>query len=336
MYKREGKRGFTIVELLIVVVIIAILAAITIVAYNGLQQRARASAASSALVQAKKKLELYNVDNGTYPTTANLAAAGITSPNDTTYQYTSDGTAYCLTATNATVSYYLNSTTQPSPAAGGCPGHGVGGVGAITNLALVPQGKSFVHAAGTVGLRNGRWFGCGASAGTYASNVSGITPVGNTFARKTWTATPTCNGDTGFDTAQSGEFSVTPGDTYVFSVYMRPSTSKWGNIGVYLYNSSGTYLSRPISSLVQLTANTWSRLSWSYTIASGTASINPVFDIDSSLSNGVNLWAPGDTLDITGMMVTKGSTLYNFADGDSANWVWNGAAGASTSTGPSQ
>ncbi len=37
------QRGFTIVELLIVVVVIAILAAITIVAYNGIQNRARDS-----------------------------------------------------------------------------------------------------------------------------------------------------------------------------------------------------------------------------------------------------------------------------------------------------
>ena len=37
---QRNLRGFTIVELLIVIVIIAILAAITIVAYNGIQQLA--------------------------------------------------------------------------------------------------------------------------------------------------------------------------------------------------------------------------------------------------------------------------------------------------------
>lgn len=43
------KHGFTIVELLIVIVVIAILASISVVAYNGVQDRARRSAASSDL-----------------------------------------------------------------------------------------------------------------------------------------------------------------------------------------------------------------------------------------------------------------------------------------------
>lgn len=132
--KQPKSSAFTIVELLIVIVIIAILAAITIVAYNGIQTRARASAASSALSQAKKKLELYKVDNSTYPTTGNLATAGI-SNSDTTYQYTStNGTAYCITATNGTVSYYLDSTTQPTPTQGGCTDHTYQGGVQMTNL----------------------------------------------------------------------------------------------------------------------------------------------------------------------------------------------------------
>jgi len=48
--------GFTIVELLIVIVVIGILAAITIVAYNGIQDRARKSALQSSLTQTEKEI----------------------------------------------------------------------------------------------------------------------------------------------------------------------------------------------------------------------------------------------------------------------------------------
>ena len=65
--KSINTKGFTIVELLIVVVVIAILAAITIVAYNGIQQRANNSQTAEALHAWIKALKLYKVDNGKWP-----------------------------------------------------------------------------------------------------------------------------------------------------------------------------------------------------------------------------------------------------------------------------
>lgn len=69
------RRGFTIVELLIVIVVIAILAAISIVAYNGIQQRARNSALKSEMVQLQKKIQTDTLQNGSelFPFTAPLA-----------------------------------------------------------------------------------------------------------------------------------------------------------------------------------------------------------------------------------------------------------------------
>lgn len=58
------QKGFTIVELLIVIVVIAILAAITIVAYNGIQQRARDSQRKSDVASIVKALKLWEVDKG--------------------------------------------------------------------------------------------------------------------------------------------------------------------------------------------------------------------------------------------------------------------------------
>lgn len=65
---QKTRSGFTIVELLIVIVVIAILAAISIVAYSGIQQRARDSQRTNDIATLQKALEMYHADNGGYPT----------------------------------------------------------------------------------------------------------------------------------------------------------------------------------------------------------------------------------------------------------------------------
>ncbi len=87
MTTQTKSRGFTIVELLIVIVVIAILAAITIVAYNGITNRANTTSAKSSATNSLKKAEAYNADDnggsGSYPTNpATLTGAAST----TTYQ----------------------------------------------------------------------------------------------------------------------------------------------------------------------------------------------------------------------------------------------------------
>lgn len=68
-------RGFTIVELLIVIVVIAILAAITIVAFNGIQQRGRNSQIKVGVKAYEKALKLYVADNGSFPTVSGCLGA---------------------------------------------------------------------------------------------------------------------------------------------------------------------------------------------------------------------------------------------------------------------
>ncbi len=68
--KKQQERGFTIVELLIVIVVIGILAAITIVAYGGITARANAAKYQTEAVGLMKKAETYNAINGAYPLTA--------------------------------------------------------------------------------------------------------------------------------------------------------------------------------------------------------------------------------------------------------------------------
>lgn len=68
MWAKNKQSGFTIVELLIVIVVIAILAAITIVSYNGIQRRAYISQTISAVQAYKRALLSYGSINSSYPT----------------------------------------------------------------------------------------------------------------------------------------------------------------------------------------------------------------------------------------------------------------------------
>lgn len=68
--------GFTIVELLIVIVVIAILASISIVAYTGVQQKARDSKRKSDVAQIGKALQLYATDNGPMYTSSGCGSGG--------------------------------------------------------------------------------------------------------------------------------------------------------------------------------------------------------------------------------------------------------------------
>jgi len=119
-----SRQGFTIVELLIVIVVIAILAAITIVSYNGVTQRARETALMSDASSASTAMELDKIANGGYQTSPGNVngGKGIPSSGGTSYSYHSDGTSYCITASSANTgtTYYITDTNS-TPTVGQCP-----------------------------------------------------------------------------------------------------------------------------------------------------------------------------------------------------------------------
>lgn len=119
--RNRGSGGFTIVELLIVVVVIAILAAITIVSFNGITERSKQSALQADISNAAKRLETLKLQAAGEVYPASLGAAGITAStgNTLSYHYSSTDNSYCLQGTNGQLLYSANSHTQ-NLGTGGC------------------------------------------------------------------------------------------------------------------------------------------------------------------------------------------------------------------------
>lgn len=139
---RRGERGFTLIELMIVVAIIAILAGILIPNFVNARAQAQTAACESNLRSIATALELYYADNQVYPTAADvpvqpslLTANGVAYLNNTPKDPAAQaGSAtYSLTTTQATggspASYtiicpgvHAGSTLAKMPLAGGTSG----------------------------------------------------------------------------------------------------------------------------------------------------------------------------------------------------------------------
>lgn len=121
--KSSTSRGFTIVELLVVIVVIGILAAITIVAYTGISQKAVSASLQSDLDNASKQLKLFQVENSAYPITINCTIPDssinkcVKKSNNGTYTYyannSTDPQSFYLTETIGSTTYGITESSVP-------------------------------------------------------------------------------------------------------------------------------------------------------------------------------------------------------------------------------
>lgn len=77
---KSKQKGFTIVELLIVIVVIGILAALVITTFTGIQKKARDTERTTDIKAMHGQVEAYYAQNGNYPTLAHM--------NDSTWRGT--------------------------------------------------------------------------------------------------------------------------------------------------------------------------------------------------------------------------------------------------------
>src|SRR4030043_2457474 len=105
LYRKE--KGFTLVELMVVIIILAVLTAIAVPSYMALRNRARTAAAQSEMKNIATALELHSTDLDAYPLTAVYPDAiepeymTVVPDNDpwgNAYVYASAGATYTLTS----------------------------------------------------------------------------------------------------------------------------------------------------------------------------------------------------------------------------------------------
>lgn len=318
--------AFTIVELLIVIVVIAILAAISIVAYRGIQDRANSSAASAKLSQAVKKIQLYYAEKDEYPSTGDFAAADITDTTGLAYKAnnTVNPKTYCMTATVNGKSYYMNNTTVTSPTPGGCPGHGQNGAEPITNLAAYP------NFTGTGAIANGWLLYSHDGGNTMTRSVSG--------GQQTLTATSLISG---FRRAGVRHANISFGgtvnpNTKYLSARVNLDTSGLATgtrvrLYIDIYNG-GTVVASPGVTTTTVSGST--QLVFSPMLISMTATqVIPYIWIETT--SGGN-WTGTSIIKLSQFALYLSDTAVApaYYDGNSPNWDWNGTPDASTSSGP--
>ncbi|NQU77578.1 prepilin-type N-terminal cleavage/methylation domain-containing protein [Candidatus Falkowbacteria bacterium] len=110
----KKNKGFTLVELLVVVIIVGILAAVAIPMYQGATDRSKASEAVVALGTIRSALRVYYAEHAVYPVhadTVQVDSLGLDLSSDdllgryfdnSDYSYTGDATTFMIIATGGT------------------------------------------------------------------------------------------------------------------------------------------------------------------------------------------------------------------------------------------
>jgi len=287
--------GFTIVELLIVIVVIGILAAITIVAFNGVQNKANIAALQSDLSNASKKLQIDKVNTGAFPDT--LAAAdggkGITGSGNTVLNYVKDGTNYCLAAARGGNLYKITNTATVTT--GTCNP-------VITNLIDNPS----------VEADTSNW---ASHTGYNGARVA----VSDGWA---YQATRNATSPAAVYITRTNPIPVTIGTTYTASVWVTSSAAT----SLYIRIRDSTQADIQAQEFASIPANTPTRLSVTGVIPPTVTTLAHFAIVSQSAS-------VGSTLTLDKAMFTEGSTLYAYSDGNTPGWSWTGTFNNSISSG---
>lgn len=184
---------------------------------------------------------------------------------------------------------------------------------------------------------NSQWFGQGGTGTTTPIADANDGPDGiRTYLRKRWTTIGTNLSNVAFNHTGSVWPRVAPSDQVSVSSYFRASKG-WAitqncRIALQWYDPTFTQIGATIAGpqlAGPVVAGTWHKLAFTVTAPANAIAVNLWQDIWLPMGT----WTLSDTIDGTGLVVTRTPPLSKFADGNSPGWRWLGAVDTSESVG---
>ena len=361
--KQEQREGFTIVELLIVIVVIAILAAIIVVGYTAVIGNANDKALQADISGLADAVKLKGLDdNGVPPggaTSSNTGNSTIFSgmafkPNVTVYDTTVSNLYYCAGTLNGNDEFAIAARSKSGKAFSYISNKGVaeftsytwtagnGGVAVCNDLGFTAP---FTWSYGFYPSRG--WYSW-AFNGTILTNLvlnpsmeSNITGWANYtgFAAPTRVTTTPWVGAARLSAVGLGtvttprvytDIIVAAGD--VISVSFRVRSDGQAATGGYLVAkliNGATEISSFYGNAVSWTpdGSGWVNTTGTFTVPSGGTGIR----LSIGLTSAANY---SGTMGIDGVIAVESSNIPTYADGNTLRWVWTGTTNNSTSSGP--
>lgn len=225
--RRSAAGGFTIVELLIVIVIIAILAAIAIASYSGIQRRAVASTVQQTVVGGVKKLLMYKVHNEIYP--SNFANAEYSPPPSVAvvlYTNASQTPVYSGLTSAQNAQLFINACNGFMPVVSGSTTYNTSCSYAGNNMHIAGQAGSNVVINGPSVSQSSFSLTCGSACSTAQNSIiSTFLAQGGSFPIVVPSGSSTLPSPTLVSAGQASRFCV-EGRSIVFSDIIYHATSE--------------------------------------------------------------------------------------------------------------